>query len=59
MGRLCGRGDDVRPKTALATFQRIILEDFGEYIPAFMQVFLNDFAVYGVVKIFGNGVKNT
>ena len=33
-------------KTALATFQRIILEIFGEYIPGFMQVFLDDFAVY-------------
>ena len=34
-------------KTAPATFQRIIAEVFGEYIPAFMQVFLDDFAVYG------------
>ena len=34
-------------KTASATFQRIITEIFEEYIPAFMQVFLNDFAVYG------------
>ena len=34
-------------KTAPATFQRTITEIFGEYIPAFMQVFLDDFAVYG------------
>ena len=32
-------------KTTPATFN-----DFGEYIPAFMQVFLNDFAVYGTRK---------
>ena len=37
-------------KTALATFQRIISEVFGEYIPTFMQVFLHDFAVYGMRK---------
>ena len=34
-------------KTTLATFQRIITEIFDEYILAFMQIFLNDFAVYG------------
>ena len=34
-------------KMAPATFQRTITEIFGEYIPAFMQVFLDDFAVYG------------
>ena len=34
-------------KTAPATFQRLIREIFGEYILAFMQVFLDDFAVYG------------
>ena len=34
-------------KTTPATFQRTIMEFFGEYIPAFMQVFLDDFAVYG------------
>ena len=39
-------------KTAPATFQRIIMEIFGEYIPGFMQVFLNDFAVY-VTRSFG------
>ena len=33
-------------KTAPATFQRIIMEVFGEFIPTFMQVFLDDFAVY-------------
>ena len=37
-------------KTAPATFQRIISEVFGEYIPAFMQVFLDYFAVYGMHK---------
>ena len=31
-------------KTAPATFQRIIMEIFAEYIPGFMQVFLDDFA---------------
>ena len=34
-------------KTAPATFQRIITKIFHDYIPAFMQVFLDDFAVYG------------
>ena len=33
-------------KTAPTTFQRVIQEIFGEYIPTFMQVFLNDFVVY-------------
>ena len=33
-------------KTAPTTFQRIIAEFFGEFIPTFMQVFLDDFAVY-------------
>ena len=33
-------------KTALETFQQIIIEIFGEYIPTFMQVFLDYFAVY-------------
>ena len=33
-------------KTAPTTFQRFIMEIFGEYIPGFMQVFLDDFAVY-------------
>ena len=33
-------------KTALTTFQRITMEIFGEFISAFMQVFLDDFAVY-------------
>ena len=37
-------------KTAPATFQRIIMEIFAEYIPGFMQVFLDDFAVFGGVK---------
>ena len=32
-------------KTAPATFQRVIREIFGDYIPAFMQVFLDDFAI--------------
>ena len=34
-------------KTALATFQRIFTEIFNDYIPTFMQVFLDDFVVYG------------
>ena len=34
-------------KTTHATFQWTITEIFGDYIPAFMQVFLDDFAVYG------------
>ena len=33
-------------KTVQATFQRIITEIFGEYIPGFMHVFLDDFVVY-------------
>ena len=33
-------------KMVPATFQRIITEIFNEYIPAFMQVFLDDFTVY-------------
>ena len=33
-------------KTALATFQRVIQEIFHEYILTFMQVFLDDFAIY-------------
>ena len=40
MGCIRRGGYDVR-----ATFQQIISEVFGEYIPAFMQVFLDDFAV--------------
>ena len=35
-----------RLKTTSATFQRIIMEIFGEYILAFMQVFLDDFTIY-------------
>jgi hypothetical protein len=34
-------------KTASVTFKRIIREIFKEYIPRFMQVFLDDFAVFG------------
>ena len=45
MGRIRRSGYDVWAKTALATFQRIISEVFGEYIPTFMQVFLDDFMV--------------
>ena len=33
-------------KTGPATLQRIIMEIFGEYIPGFMQVLLDDIAVY-------------
>jgi hypothetical protein len=38
-------------KTAPATFQRIIMEIFEEYIPGFMQVFLDDFVVFGSRKM--------
>ena len=34
-------------KTTPTTFQRIISEIFNECIPAYMQVFLNNIAVYG------------
>ena len=34
-------------KTTPTTFQRIITKIFDKYIPTFMQVFLDDFAVYG------------
>ena len=34
-------------KTVPATFQWTIMEIFGDYIPTFMQAFLDDFAVYG------------
>ena len=37
-------------KTAPTTFQWIIVEVFGEYIPTFMHVFPDDFAVYGMCK---------
>ena len=33
-------------KTAPAIFQKVIQEIFAEYIPTFMQVFLDDFVVY-------------
>jgi hypothetical protein len=33
-------------KTALATFQRIVIKIFEEYIPGFMQVFLDDFTIF-------------
>ena len=33
-------------KTAPATFHSVIQENFHEYIPTFMQGFLDDFAVY-------------
>ena len=33
-------------KTAPTTFQRVIQEIFGDYIPAFMKLFLDDFVVY-------------
>ena len=35
-----------RLKTTPTTFQRAITEIFGDYIPAFMQVFLDDFGMY-------------
>ena len=33
-------------QTTPTTFQRVIQEIFNDYIPAFMQVFLDDFAIY-------------
>ena len=36
-----------RLKTTPATFQQIITEIFGNYIPTFMQVFSDEFVVYG------------
>ena len=36
----------LRLKTVPSTFQCIIIELFGEYIPAFMHVFLDDFTMY-------------
>ena len=33
-------------QTTTVKFHRIIMEIFGDYIPAFMQVFFEDFAVY-------------
>jgi hypothetical protein len=44
-------------KMAPATFQRIIMEIFEEYIPGFMQVFLDDFAVFGTRKAHLQHVK--
>jgi hypothetical protein len=38
-------------KMAPATFQRIIMEIFEEYIPGFMQVFLDNFAVFETRKV--------
>jgi hypothetical protein len=38
-------------KTAPTTFQRIIMEIFEEYIPGFMKVFLDDFAMFGSRKM--------
>ena len=35
-------------KMAPTTFQRIIAEIFDDYIPAFMQIFIDDFSVYGM-----------
>ena len=36
-----------RLKTDPTPFQRTVTEIFGDFIPTFMQVFLDDFAVYG------------
>ena len=33
--------------TAPTTFQRLIAEILTDYIPTFMQVFLDDFSMYG------------
>jgi hypothetical protein len=37
-------------KTPSATFHQIIMEIFEEYILGFMQVFLDDFAIFGMCK---------
>ena len=39
-----------RLKMAPTTFQRTIMENFGEYVPVFMQVFLHNFTVYGTTS---------
>jgi hypothetical protein len=44
-------------KTAPATFQQIIMEIFEEYILGFMQVFLDDFAVFGSQKMHWQHVE--
>jgi hypothetical protein len=38
-------------KTAPATFKRIIMEIFKDYISGFMQVFLHDFVIFGTRKM--------
>jgi hypothetical protein len=35
---------------ALATFQKVMIKFFKEYLNKFMQVFLDDFSVYGNKK---------
>ena len=46
MGSICGNGNDVWVKDGSCTFQTVIQEILNYYIPAFKQVFLDDFAVY-------------
>ena len=38
-----------RLKTAPTTLERVIQEIFADYIPTFMQVFLDDFVVHTIV----------
>jgi hypothetical protein len=34
----------------LVTFQKVVTKDFKEYLSKFMQVFMEDFSVYGSKK---------
>ena len=47
MGNICGSGNDVWVKNSFGHISNgLIQEIFNDYIPAFMQVFLDDFVVY-------------
>ena len=47
MGSICGSGNDVWVKNSFGHISNgLIQEIFNDYIPAFMQVFLDDFVVY-------------
>ncbi len=43
---------------ALATFQKLITKTFKPYFKKIMQVFLDDFSVYGDKKIIWNNFLN-
>ena len=45
-GEYFGSSNDVWVKDGSCTFQTVIQEILNYYIPAFKQVFLDDFAVY-------------